>query len=82
VRRILGACIRSNLETHGEDLAGFAIVSWDMRGTSHSSYFTENGPFSRSMLPAYVADALNRHLAVVMVQEGLASEQILPDDPA
>lgn len=69
VRRIFGRCLRTHIERHGEDIAGFAIVSWDMLGHAHSSYSTEVGPVSPSLMPAYTHDALNRLYAVVLAEE-------------
>lgn len=49
-----------------------AFVVWDMRGAARTVYSTETGPFSFSMVPAFVHDALNRHVAVVIAQETAA----------
>lgn len=64
VRRILGRALRQAIETHGSDLAGFALVSWDMRGECSSSMMTAHGMVGQSLAPAFVHDALNRHVAV------------------
>jgi hypothetical protein len=55
----------------GQYVAG-AFVVWDMRGAARTVYSTEHGPFAHSMVPAFVHDALNRHLAVVIAQENMA----------
>lgn len=52
----------------GRYVAG-AFVVWDMRGAARTVYSAEIGPFAHSMVPAFVHDALNRHLAVVIAQE-------------
>lgn len=66
VRRILGKCLGNAFETHGKDLAGFAIVTWDMRGNCHSSYSADTGMVGESLIPILAHDALNRHLAVAI----------------
>jgi hypothetical protein len=68
-RRILGRCVRSALQEHGTKLAGFALVSWDMRGAVVSSFLADSGPVARSLMPTFVHDALNRHLAVSMAKD-------------
>lgn len=68
VRKILGRCVRSSLESNGDDLAGFSLVSWDMRGNANSSYFSDIGPVGESLVPSFTKDALNRHIAVVLVE--------------
>lgn len=69
VRRIMGRTLRKALEDHGGDIAGFALVSWDMRGSVTSGYFTDVGPVSSSLMPSFVKDALDRHVTLVMVEE-------------
>lgn len=76
IRRIFGQCLRAALEQHGDNLAGFAIVAWDMRGSVHSSYATDVGPIGESLMPAVAHDALNRHVAVAISQR---SSSILID---
>lgn len=68
IRRIMGRVLRNHLEAHGDELAGFAMVTWDMRGEATSGYCTEIGPVGESLMPAFVKDALQRHLAVVLVE--------------
>lgn len=80
VRRILGKTVRSHLLGQGDDLAGFAIVSWDHRGAVQTGSLTSSGPIDRSLLPAFVGDALNRHIAVSLAQENTV--EIVPDDEA
>lgn len=62
--------VNKHLYQQGSDLAGYAMVSWDARGECSSSYFSADGPVGRSLLPSFVKDALNRHLAVNLVEEG------------
>lgn len=78
VRRILGAALKQAFEFFGDDLAGFALVTWDMRGGAHSGYLTEYGMVGESLMPAYVHDSLNRHLSVVLVER---TESVIVPDP-
>jgi hypothetical protein len=68
VRRIIGRSLQNHLREHGDEIAGFAFVTWDMRGEATSGYMTEVGPIGESLMPAFVKDALQRHLAVVLVE--------------
>lgn len=67
-RRVLGRCVKNALETHGDDFAGFALVTWDMRGNAHTSYCAGTGPIGEGLVPSYSQDALNRHVAVALTQ--------------
>jgi hypothetical protein len=67
-RLILGRVIRDAIDFHGTDFAGFALVTWDMRGGAHSGYFAEVGMVSESLMPTFAHDALNRHLAAVIAE--------------
>lgn len=53
---------------HGQSLAGFALVTWDMCGDIRSAYEADNGPVRMALMPAIVHDALNGHVAVVPSQ--------------
>lgn len=68
LRRMLVACLRRNFVDFGDDLAGFALVTWDARGDAHSSYFADDGPVGESLVPVFTADALNRHIAVALAE--------------
>jgi hypothetical protein len=69
VRRIMGRAVRNQLAAHGDDLAGFCLVSWDRRGEPCSAYLTSEGPVSRGLLPTYTHDVLQRHLSVTLAHE-------------
>lgn len=66
VRRILGRSIKSAIEKHGGDIGGFALVTWDMRGNAQSAMLDDVGPIAMALVPTYVHDALNRHVAVTV----------------
>lgn len=67
-RRILARAVKSALANQGDDFAGFVLVTWDNRGNANSSYYADTGPIGESLLPTYTHDVLNRHVAVVTVQ--------------
>lgn len=67
-RRILIKCVREALRNQGDDFAGFGLVVWDMKGECNSSYLAEYGMVGESLMPSFTADALNRHLSVVLVE--------------
>jgi len=45
------------------DQAGYALVIWDKQGGCESM-ICSGGPVAESLVPMYVHDALNRHVAV------------------
>ncbi|AIB11803.1 hypothetical protein ABAZ39_07285 [Azospirillum argentinense] len=52
----------------GPDLAGFALVAWDMRGAVRTTIDCREGAVALSLVPTFAHDALNRHVAVVIQQ--------------
>jgi hypothetical protein len=68
VRRVIFRTLRRHFQDQGDDIAGFAIVTWDMRGEASSGYSTDVGPVGESLMPAFVKDALQRHLSVVLAE--------------
>jgi hypothetical protein len=78
VRLIFGRCVRSALACMGVDIAGFALVVWDMRGEVRTAYLTEYGLVGRSLMPTYVHDALQRHVTKDVIEE-CTSEQVTGD---
>lgn len=68
VRAILNNSVADAFEVQGDDLAGFALVTWDPRGGAQSAYFTSEGPVSDSLMPVYVADVLSRHVTVAVAE--------------
>ena len=73
VRRAFGRCLRAHVAAHGDDLAGFAIVSWDMRGGAQSAVLADIGMVAESLVPSFAHDALNRHLAVLIAERTSSS---------
>jgi hypothetical protein len=74
VRRLLGQALKAAFYDHGESLAGYALVTWDMRGACHTGYLATHGVVSESLMPALVHDALNRHVAVNISQRTQSEE--------
>src|SRR5919206_933944 len=71
VRRALFARCRAAIDQMGDDIAGFALVVWDREGYLRSAYDAERGPIRAPLVPTLAADALNRHLAVMLAEERL-----------
>lgn len=72
VRRIIGRSLHQHLVEHGDTLAGFALVTWDHRGECVTAFSSGGSPVGRSLVPGYVSDALNRHIAIVVASERTA----------
>ena len=69
----MGRSLRAALNC--DNIAGFALVTWDMRGQAHSTFSTDMGPIGRGLMPSYVKDQLMTHVAVMTAQES-ESEKI------
>lgn len=67
-RRTFGRIVRHTLQAHGDDFAGFAIVTWNHRGDASSGYYAATGPIAEALVPSYVSDAINRHITIEMAQ--------------
>jgi hypothetical protein len=51
-----------------DQIAGYAMVVWDARGDMRSAYNAAEGPIGPALVPTLVADALNRHVAVMLAR--------------
>lgn len=69
VRRIMGRSLKRSIDGMGDDLAGFAMVVWDMRGGATTTYLAHDGMVGRSLMPAYVHDALQRHVTCDVIED-------------
>ena len=58
----------------GDDIAGFAVVAWGKDGTMYTAYKAARGLITPALVPTLVADALNRHVAVMFAKDELASD--------
>jgi hypothetical protein len=69
VREGLFQRARAAVDQMGDDLAGFALVVWDRHGDMRTSYDTRIGPIRDALVPTLAADALNRHVAVMLATQ-------------
>lgn len=65
----LTAQIAAAIATHGPDFAGYALVTWDMRGGARTSYDTQAGPVSHTLMPVFAQDALSRHVTIELSRQ-------------
>lgn len=56
------------VETFGDNVSGYALVVWDKEGNLRSAYNAAQGPVAASLVPTFVSDALNRHVAVMLAK--------------
>jgi hypothetical protein len=49
-----------------DEIAGFAVVVWGKDGEMRTAYNAAQGPVGPALVPTLVADALNRHVAVML----------------
>ena len=64
LKNLLGATAAQG-GIHGENLAGYALISWDNRGAVIASYVTGDGPVAPDLLPGYAHTALTTEVAIV-----------------
>lgn len=65
-RAALFAQCRAVLAELGDDVSGFALVAWTRDGDLRSAIDSGYGPLRPAIIPTLAADALNRHIAVLM----------------
>lgn len=82
IRKIAGQSLSQHMRRHGNALGGFAIVTWNECGEVQSAYYTATGPISESLMPVYVHDALNRHVAVRLTERARTNQITGDDEPA
>ncbi|MBP2301540.1 hypothetical protein [Azospirillum picis] len=56
----------------GSDLAGYALVAWDMRGGARTVIDCREGAVALALVPAFAHDALNRHVTVAFQQSAVS----------
>lgn len=76
IQRQLGRSVSRSVNSFGKEIAGFALVVWDEKGSCSSSLCTETGPISAALAPVYVQDAINRHVSLLMVERGTRTRSI------
>lgn len=72
-RRALFKRCREAIDQLDGEIAGFAVVVWDKQGNLQSAYDAARGPIGPALVPTLVSDALNRHVAVKLAEERLAT---------
>ncbi|MGO4683608.1 hypothetical protein [Hyphomicrobium sp. 2TAF46] len=50
----------------GDNLTGYALVVWGKDGDMRTAYNAAQGPIGPALVPTLAADALNRHVAVML----------------
>lgn len=65
---------RAAIDQMGDNIAGFALVVWDHEGDLRSAYNAQQGPIGPALMPTLVADALNRHVAVMLAAKRAEDE--------
>ena len=73
-RAALFKSCRAAIDQMQDDIAGFALVVWDDEGNLRSSYDASRGPIRPPLVPTLAADALNRHVAVMLAAAKRAEE--------
>ncbi len=58
------------VDAMGADIAGYALVVWNKTGDMRTAYDASQGPIGPALVPTLAADALNRHVAVVLAKTG------------
>lgn len=53
------------------DMAGFAIVAWDMRGEPATHICATHGMVSPTLVPAFAHDTFNRYLVYQAIADDL-----------
>lgn len=76
IASIMNEAVALVLSEFGIDLAGFALVAWDMQGEVKSVYMAQHGVVGRCIMPAHVHDALQRHVTVELIEENKTSESV------
>ena len=53
----------------GDDVAGYALIIWGKDGAMRTAYNAAQGPIGPALVPTLAADALNRHVAVMLAKK-------------
>lgn len=69
VQRAFKSGMRHVYRVRSPEMAGYAIVAWDMAGGISSSYYAARGPVGPGMLPAVVHDVLVKDMAIDQVEK-------------
>jgi hypothetical protein len=72
MRGDMHSAVRQVCRDLGEELSGYALVSWTRRGETHTNINEGYGPFGWGSLPGQCHDAVNRHIAIVIANPDVA----------
>lgn len=64
---LLAKCAAA-VDTMDDGIAGYALVVWDKSGAMRTAYDASHGPIGTALGPTLAADALNRHVAVMLAK--------------
>jgi hypothetical protein len=53
----------------GDGIAGYALIVWGKDGDMRTAYSAAQGPIGPALVPTLAADALNRHVAVMLARD-------------
>ena len=53
----------------GDGVAGYALIVWGKDGDMRTAYNAAQGPIGPALVPTLAADALNRHVAVMLARD-------------
>lgn len=70
---LLAKCAAA-IDDMGDDVAGYALVVWTKNGEMRTAYDAAQGPIGPALVPTLAADALNRHVAVMLARVDEADE--------
>ncbi|MBS0233502.1 MAG: hypothetical protein JSR99_08440 [Proteobacteria bacterium] len=62
------------VDAMGTDIAGYALVVWNKTGDMRTAYDASQGPVGPALVPTLAADALNRHVAVMLAKTANTDE--------
>ena len=74
VSSLLHEAVQEAVEYHGTGLAGFVLLTWDMRGVNETAIHVEAGDLVRDRLPMYVHDAVLTRIAIETAKEEMAED--------
>lgn len=62
VRASIFDCGRDVVRILGDNISGFALVSWDRKGSVSTALDCGYGPITRRRIPSFCLDALQQHV--------------------
>ncbi len=69
VRNDLFAKCTAAVDELGDGVAGYALIVWGKDGDMRTAYNAAQGPIGPALVPTLAADALNRHVAVMLARD-------------